>query len=184
MDNIFFVIIYIKDVREKVMKRILILELWIMMLAWSLYLSNFCFLAMLFLIAGFLLAFKMIKSIDYWRFVFIFSISLLFSLLLSFYKEDLNLVFLLFISLNNAYVDEIFYKLNEKSLRNLFIIVLTCFLVFVTIAILIPYSSLIPSYKRDLFINIGLIFVPLIVFMSLCLVQKCISCYKGVKIIR
>ena len=166
------------------MKKILILEFWIMMLVWSLYLNNICFLGIIFLIMGIILAIKTIRNIEYWRFFFVFSTTLLFSILLCFYEENVEIVFLLFISLNSAYIDELFYKLKEKNLRSLFIIVFTCFLVFLIIAILIPYSPLLPNYKRDLFINIGLIFVPLITFMGICLIQKYSSCYKGIKIIR
>lgn len=143
-----------------------------MMLAWSFYLFGFCFGAILFLICGLSIAIKKVRNIDCWRYAFVFSVSLLFCLLLIWYKENIDIktiFFLLLLSLNIAYINEIFYKLKRKSLRYLFIIIFACFIVFLIVASLIPYSPLLPNYKKDLFIYIGLIFGPLLTFMSICL---------------
>ena len=143
-----------------------------MMLAWSFYLFDFCFGAILFLIFGLFIAIKKVRNIDCWRYAFVFSISLLYSFLLIWYKENIDIktiFFLLLLSLDIAYINEIFYKLKRRSLRYLFIIIFACFIVFLIVASLIPYSPLLPNYKKDLFIYIGLIFGPLLTFMSICL---------------
>ena len=143
-----------------------------MMLAWSFYLFDFCFGAILFLIFDLSIAIKKVRNIDCWRYAFVFSVSLLFCLLLIWYKENIDIktiFFLLLLSLNIAYINEIFYKLKRKNLRYLYIIIFACFIVFLIVASLIPYSSLLPNYKKDLFIYIGLIFGPLLTFMSICL---------------
>ena len=143
-----------------------------MMLAWSFYLFDFCFGAILFLIFGLSIAIKKVRNNDCWRCAFVFSVSLLFCLLLIWYKENIDIktiFFLLLLSLNIAYINEIFYKLKRKNLRYLFIIIFACFIVFLIVASLIPYSPLLPNYKKDLFIYIGLIFGPLLTFMSICL---------------
>ena len=144
-----------------------------MMLAWSFYLFDFCFGAILFLIFGLSIAIKKVRNIDCWRYAFVFSISLLFSFLLIWYKEIIDIktiLFLLLLSLDIAYINEIFYKLKRENLRYLYIIIFACFIVFLIVATLIPYSPLLPNYKKELFIYIGLIFGPLLVFMSICLV--------------
>ena len=143
-----------------------------MMLAWSFYLFGFYFGALLFLIFGLFIAIKMIRNIDCWRYAFVFSISLLFSFLLIWYKENIDIktiFFLLLLSLDIAYINEIFYKLKRRSFRCLFIIIFACFVIFLLATFLIPYSSLLPNYKKELFIYIGLIFGPLLTFMSICL---------------
>ena len=158
------------------MKRALIYNLWMLMIGWSLYLNKLVVLSLILLAIELILNFIYITKINYWRFGFVSLLISLCSLLVV--KESaltfncLIVPFLLLISMNVSYINEISYKLKMRILKTIDFFVGAGMLIFLLIAAIIPNTPLLPNYKTELFVYIALIFSFPFVSITTCLIYK------------
>ncbi len=158
------------------MKRALIYNLWMLMIGWSLYLNKLVVLSLILLAIELILNFIYITKINYWRFSFVSLLISLCSLLVV--KESaltfncLIVPFLLLISMNVSYINEISYKLKMRILKTIDFFVGAGMFIFLLIAAIIPNTPLLPNYKTELFVYIALIFSFPFVSITTCLIYK------------
>lgn len=160
----------------KKMKKVMIINLWTMMMGWYLYFSNLkllgtCLLALLFTANLYLF-----NKVNYWRFIFIFTLISIFNLaviyLLKMPYSLLSLPFLLLMGLNLSYINELSYLLKRSFIKRVHFVVLVVTVCFMIIALLIPYSSLLPNYKTNLYGYILMMFSFPLINYSTCLLTR------------
>lgn len=160
----------------KKMKRMMILNLWVLMMGWCLYFSNLTITAIILLAILIFSNLYVFNKVNYWRFIFIFTlISILCIACLYLFKLPYSLSslpFLLLVSVNNAYINEICYLTKYNFIRKIDHIIVVTSLCFIIVAILIPYSSLLPNYKTNLYGNIIMMFSFPFINLSTCLLYK------------
>lgn len=149
------------------------------MISYSFFLNEYrilgIFVELLLLIYNFLF----VRKINYWRFTLSLLLSVIFSNLLVL-NSDLSLnklifPFLTLVCINSSIVNEITYKLKTLYIMPTYMILSISFLIFMLIALIIPYSPLLPNYKSNLYAYLGIIFIPSFIQMSICVLIKVLN---------
>lgn len=160
----------------KKMKRMIILNLWTLMMGWCLYFSNLTIMAIILLALLIGCNLYLFNKVNYWRFTFIFTlISILCIACLYLFKLPYSLSslpFLLLIGANNAYINEICYLMKYSFIKKIDRMIIITGLCFIIVALFIPYSSLLPNYKTNLYGNITMMFSFPFINLSTCLFYK------------
>lgn len=120
-----------------------------------------------------------VRKINYWRFTLSLLLSVIFCNLLVL-NSDLSLnklifPFLTLVCINSSIVNEITYKLKTLYIMPTYMILSISFLIFMIIALIIPYSPLLPNYKSNLYTYLGIIFIPSFIQMSICILIKVLN---------
>lgn len=159
------------------MKKILRNDLWLAMIAWCFFLSDYEILGIFVAICLTLYNCYLVKKINNWRLISTFLMISIFEYLLLVKSNIISIYhfiypFLVVMTINTALMNEVCYKLKKKALAPTYFSLLAATIVFVITALIIPESPLMPFYKRNLLIFIALIFFPSFVNMSVCLLNK------------
>lgn len=161
------------------MKRVLIYNLWVILLSYNFLFNNKIILGILIETILLIYNFMLVRKINYWRFLSILLLTYLFSLKVIAYNSICTNIliypFLLLVCTNTSIVNELAYKLKAIYLRSIYFILSISFFIFILIAIIIPYSSLLPNYKMDVYTYVALIFIPSFILFSICLILKHIN---------
>lgn len=160
------------------MKKMMLINLWGILLSFSFLFNGFAVLSILMELLLSIYNFMFIRKINYWRFLLVLITTSLFDYLVvknSYLTNKLLIPFLLLVCLNTSIVNEIIFKLKTKCLVPAYFILSISLVIFVLVAIIIPYSPLLPTYKANLYSYIALLFIPMFVLMSACLIYKTIN---------
>lgn len=161
------------------MKKVMIYDIWCILISYSLFFNGYVLLGIL--LEGLVLMYNLVfvRKINYWRFIFILLLTSVFSFYIvlnsSISNNKLIFPFLILVCINTSIVNEICYKLKANYVLPTYIILATSFLIFTIVAIIIPYSPLLPTYKSNLYAYIAIIFIPSFILMSACLLFKFIK---------
>lgn len=162
------------------MKRLLIYNYWLMIVAWCMFLNNNTLMAILLGLGACTVLVFIKRRINYWRMSFLSVISyVIISLILSitnipyFFRK--LYIFLAVICLNCALTSERLYLFKSKYLKPFLVAMLFCVAVLSIIAIILPNSLYTIFTKSSLLIMIGLIFLPYLLSLSF------FVCYKEIK---
>ena len=162
------------------MKKIVIYDFWMMMLAWSLFLNNFQYAGILMALACAVYNFFVIRHMNHWR---LFSITLISSLvgILVLRSTEIAQIyrcifpFLMLMMIDCALVNEICCALSAEKIVGIDILLSFTTLFSVAAVCMIPESPLLPFYKSNLFGFIVMIFFPSFSEMNICLVSKLLT---------
>lgn len=154
----------------------MIYNLWGILISYSLLFNGYSVLGIVLEVLVLTYNILFVRRINYWRFLSTLLLSGLFSYMLTIYSDiglnKLIFPFLTLVCVNTSIVNEITYKLKALYIMPTYMILSISFLVFSLIALIIPYSPLLPSYKSNLYAYIGIIFIPSFIQMSICLLSK------------
>lgn len=161
------------------MKKMMIYDLWGILISYSLMFNGYMVLSIILELLILFYNLMFVRKINYWRFLSILLLTSLFSFTL-YYLSNINthkliIPFLLLVCVNSSIVNEITYKLKVYCLIPTYSILSISFIIFVLIALIIPYSQLLPNYKANLYTYISLIFIPSFISMSICILSKLLN---------
>lgn len=160
----------------KKMKRVMIINLWMLMMGWCLYFSNMMILGTTLLTIVLIANLYLFNKVNYWRFIFIFTLISIFNLAVIYSLKMpyslLSLPFLLLVGLNLSYVNEISYLLKKSFIKSVHSVVLLVTVCFMMVALVIPYSPLLPNYKTNLYGYILMMFSFPLINYSTCLLAR------------
>ena len=162
------------------MKKILIRNYWLMIIAWTLILSDYIVLGCLLSLfaTAFVIASKRISN--YWRLialalsVFIVSALILQNGNIPYYYAGI-IPFIFFVLINAMATNEFIYIFKAKSLYSVLFISLLGFLVFLAVLIIVPNDAYSLIGKVNLFTIICFIFLPYIIPLLACILTKSIK---------
>ena len=159
------------------MRRKLIYNYWLMIIAWCMFLNRLTLLAILFGLAACAMLAMIQRRINYWRMSFVSVISyVMISFLLirsniPYFFSELY-IFLAVVCLNLAFTNERLYLFKSKYLKPFLIVMLISISVLSIIAYLLPNDLYTLFSKSSLYAMICLIFLPYIVTVMYCLSYK------------
>lgn len=159
------------------MKRLLIYNYWLIIIAWTMFLNNNTILAILLCLGACAILVFIKRKINYWRMSFLSVTSyVIISLILSmsnipYYFENMY-IFLAIVCLNLALTTERLYLFKSKYLKPFLVVMLISVAVLSLIVVILPRGLYTLFTKSSLFIMIGLIFLPYLITLSFCI------CYK------
>lgn len=161
------------------MRKMMIYNLWGIMISYCLLFNDYQIIGILIELLLLIYNVLFVRRINYWRFISTLLLSLAFSYLLAI-NSDISLnklifPFLALVCVNSSIVNEITYKLKALYIMPTYMVLSLSFLIFTLMALIIPYSPLLPSYKSNLYAYIGIIFIPSFIQMSICLLAKTIK---------
>ena len=159
------------------MRRKLIYNYWLMIIAWCMFLNRLTLLAIILGLGACAMLVTIDRRINYWRMCFVSVISYV---MISFLLIRSNIpyffskvyIFLAVICLNLAFTNERLYLFKSKYLKPFLLVMLIGISVLSIIAYLLPNSLYTLFSKSSLYMMICLIFLPYIVCLSYCLVYK------------
>ena len=162
------------------MRKILIYNYWLIIVAWCMFLNDLTLLAVILGLLACLMLVLIKRKINYWRMSFISLISyVIISLILlrtnvPYFFPKLY-IFLAIICLNLAFTFERMYIIKSNYLKPFFAVMLVSVIVLSLITLLLPNSLYTIFTKNSLFIMISIIFLPSLVSVAFCI------CYKDIK---
>lgn len=159
------------------MRRILIYNYWLLTIAWCMFLNDYVVLSILLGLLGSAILVFMKRRVNYWRMSFISVISYItIFLILSMsnipYYFDKIYIFLAIICLNLALTIERLRLFKIKYIQPFLVIMLIGMIVLSIIACILPSSLYTLFTKNSLYIMIGIIFLPHIASISICIAYK------------
>lgn len=161
------------------MKKMMIYDLWGILISYSLLFNGYNTLGLLVEILVLIYNLMFVRRINYWRFTSILLLTSIFTFIVTYnssiISNKLIVPFLLLVCVNSSIVNEITYKLKVNYIMPTYMILSISFLIFGIIALIIPYSSLLPNYKANLYTYIALIFIPSFISMSICILTKVLN---------
>lgn len=169
------IILYVQEVGK--MKRKLIYNYWLITIAWCMFLNDCVVLSILLGLLGCAILVFMKRRINYWRMSFISVISYITIYLIlsmsniAFYFNSIY-IFLAIICLDLSLTVERLCLLKIKYIQPFLVIMLTGMTVLSIITCILPSDLYILFTKSSLFIMIGIIFLPHIVSVSICIAYK------------
>ena len=166
------------------MRRILIYNYWLIIIAWCMFLNRLTLLAILFGLGACVLLMLINRKINYWRmcFVSILSYVTIYLLLIRsnipYFFSNLY-IFLAVICLNLSFTNECLYLFKSKYLKPFLFTMIFSLSVLSIIAFLLPNSLYTLFSKQSLYVMICLIFLPYLIPVAYCIAyKKLINCLK------
>lgn len=162
------------------MKKRLIYNYWLIIVAWCMFLNDLTLLAIALSLVACILLVSIKRRINYWRMSFVSLISyVIISLILlktniPYFFSELY-IFLAFICLDLAFTFERMYIFKARYLKPFLYVNLVSFFVLSLIAILLPNSLYTMFTKNSLYIMISIIFLPYLSVVAFTI------CFKGIK---
>lgn len=162
------------------MRRRLIYNYWLIIVAWCLFINDLSVLAILFSLTASTAMLLIRHKINFWRMSFVCILSyVVVSFILSYtnisYYFDKLYYFVATICLNLALTNERSYLLKSKYLITLANVMAACIFVLSTIVIILPDSLYTLFTKGSLYMMICTIFLPYLIPIVVCLVYRKIS---------
>ena len=159
------------------MRRKLIYNYWLMIVAWCMFLNDMVLLAIALGLLACAMLLCMRRKINYWRMSFL---SLMLYCIASFILSFTNIpyyfsklyLFLAVISLNSAFTFERLYLLKSKYIKPFLVTMFISMAVLSIIAIILPDSLYSLFTKNSLMIMINLIFLPYLIPCAMCLTYR------------
>lgn len=155
---------------------LVIYDLWLLVIAWGLYLNGLRLLACILFLIGLIISLKSNIKINCWRYLLCVSITAIFNIAISqcgsFNKDFITYTFLILESLFVSKSNELMYRLNIERLMNIYFVVAISFLSFLLIAYIIPDTSMYLEYKANVIVYIALIFIPSFLLESIQMIKK------------
>ena len=146
------------------MKKVLRNNLWLMMIAWSMFLNGYSLLGGLISITASLILFMNIKSLKIGRILLIAGGYLLLGVVFTIFSSVNSFnnfpFFCSVVSINAALFNEKLYKERINTLMHLAIVMLLCFIIFIFVAMLLPSCIIFETARINMFYLITLIFIP------------------------
>lgn len=150
------------------MKKILIYNYWLMIVAWCMFLNDYILLAILLGLIGCVLLLIINRKIDYWRMSFMSVISyviisfILLNSSVSYFFPKLYM-FLAIISLDSAFTFERLYLYKVKYLLPFLMVMVISATVLSIIALILPSSLYTIFTKTNLLLMINFIYSPFLI---------------------
>ncbi|MDO4500496.1 MAG: hypothetical protein Q4B60_04400 [Erysipelotrichaceae bacterium] len=160
------------------MKRVFRNSICMLIISWCFILNGLGMVGTLLSLLNVTYVLYVARKLNYWRMSLVFFLGAFLSLALTFKSgliRDVNqffVPFMVLVSLGIALLNEMLYKLKAKTITPYYSMLCLALIAFGSIAVLIPDLSMLPNYKKNLFIYIALIFVPAFVSMTTALVYK------------
>lgn len=162
---------------EDDMKTLLRNDLWLMMIAYSLFLYGFEVIGLITCIVGIIYEIVFSKNVNFWRVV---SISIIYTLLeyILVYFSNISTIysliypFLILMNIDLALSLELLTKVNKGFLELLDVLVFGFILITVLLIAIMPDTPLIPYIKNDMYIYTVIIFVPTFININVSLLSK------------
>jgi len=164
------------------MKRKLIYNYWLMIVAWCMFLNNLTILAVVLCLLGSILIILTNVRINYWRVAFVSVISYtIISLILSMSNICLFFpklyVFIAAISLNLSLVNDRLYLIKSKYLKPFLVVMTMGYIVLSLVAVILPNDLYSIFTKSSLYIMISIIFLPYLIPLVYCIGYKEVRLY-------
>lgn len=165
------------------MKTKLIINYWLILISWGLFLNDLVILAIVFsLIACTILLFSNWR-INYWRSICIFLLSYLMIYLILKgsnipYYFDKSYAFLATISLDMSITNEQLYLLTSKNIKPFLVVMILSLSVLSLITLILPDYQYSLFTKRSLYTMIAFIFLPYLISTTVCFAYKKIHNYN------
>lgn len=164
------------------MKKKLIYNYWLILIAWCMFLKDLTLLATLLGLGGIVLLMKINRRINYWRLSFL---SVILYVTISVFLSMSNIpyffpklyVFLAVICLDAAFTFERLYLFKSKYIVPFLVTMLMSLSVLSIIAFALPSDLYTLFTKTSLYIMIQIIFLPYLATLSLCFVYKYAKSY-------
>lgn len=162
------------------MRRLLIYNYWLIIIAWCSFLNDLSLLAIILCLGACALLLKINKEVNYWRMSFLSVISYV---TISFFLSMSNIpyffpklyFFIAIICLDLALTFERLYLLKSKYLYPFLIVMAICVSVLSLVVLLLPNSLYTLFSKNSLFAMLSLIFLPYIVPLAYIIVYRQLS---------
>ena len=159
------------------MKKKLIYNYWLIIIAWCMFLNDLTLLATLVGLGGIVLLMMINRRINYWRLSFL---SVILYVTISVFLSMSNIpyffpklyVFLAVICLDAAFTFERLYLFKNKYIKPFLVTMLMSLSVLSIIAFALPSDLYTLFTKTSLYIMILIIFLPYLASLSLCFVYK------------
>lgn len=164
------------------MNRNLIINYWLIIIAWSLYLNSYRILATLAALIATLVLLDKKSEVNYWRAMalglleYIVVIERLFNSNIPYFYPSLN-VFLCLICLNSVVTFEHILSVRSKYLVKMALITLISILILSSLILFMPKDLYSLFSKESLFLMEAFIFLPYLIPMELSILVHCIRRY-------
>lgn len=169
------------------MKKILIVNYYLVMIAWCLFLNDYDLLGILFVAGSSLMLYALKTKINYWRFLsiclltYVIANSFLIDSSIPIYFPRLS-YFLFVLSINNSLSCEYLSKLNKTSLSNILAVIIIGIMSSLVLVKLLPDSLYTIFTKDNLILMISFIFLPYFfsnITVLICrYIKECIPSYE------
>lgn len=155
----------------------MMMNFWLMMIAWILYLNH---VELLGVICGIVLAiynYYFYKRINIWRIISIYLVLIILAFFLvgksnitSIY--NLTYPFLLIMMFNYAYFNEISLKIKAQKMAYIYIILSFTTLFSTALALIIPETHLLPDFRTNVLTIVFIVFYPIFMEMTVSILYK------------
>lgn len=159
------------------MKKVLIYDLWMCMMAWILFLNDQQVMGMVIAVVCAVYNCYFVRKMNLWRVFSIFMISMLVgaffvlnSAVVSVYRHIFPFLFMMMF--DYALMNEVSLKLRADKLVVIYLFIAFTTLFTTALALLIPETVLLPQYKTNALVLDFVIFFPAFIQMTVCLLTK------------
>lgn len=159
------------------MKTRLTYNYWLMIVAWCMFINGYNLLAVLFALCASITLLSLKRRINYWRLI---SLSIITFNIITFILSKTNILFyfdnllsLLFMVCINAFItNEYLYLFKVNYLYSYLLFMAVGMIIFIVVVILLPKNLYTLFTKGSLYIMVCLIFMPYLIPMMCCLINK------------
>ncbi|MBR2578036.1 MAG: hypothetical protein IKE38_03800 [Erysipelotrichaceae bacterium] len=159
------------------MKKVMIYDLWLCMIAWSLFLCGHQFWGIL--AAGLCSLYNCcyVRKMNFWR---LFSVSMISLLAGAFIVSHCNIrsiyscifPFLSVMMFDYALINELTCRLKVRNVLIIYLFVAFTAFISTAIALMIPDDPFLPFYRTNCLVFVFIIFFPVFLEMTVCLLSK------------
>lgn len=169
------------------MKKMLIYNLVLILVAWVSFLNGFYITGMLLGIMCASYDIYFLKTINSWRLLFVYFIFILISFMMirhSILKEMFNGIyfFMIIIMFGNALINEIVSNAKTNQIYLPYVVLSVTSLFSLFLALLIPDFSILPDYKNTVLVLVLIIFFPSFISITINLLSKYLKYLKPRKL--
>lgn len=159
------------------MKKVMIYDLWLCMIAWSLFLCGHQVAGIFTAVLCSLYNCCFVRKMNFWRLFSVSMVSLLIGVFFVRHSSIQSLYhgifpFLSIMMFDYALINELTCRIKAKKLTVIYLFIVFTTIISTAIALIIPDVPLMPYYRTNALTFVFIIFFPAFVEMTVCLISK------------
>ena len=165
------------------MKKTLVINFWLMIIAWCMFLNGYAFLSVLIALGGAAYSFRRAGEVLCLRNAAVFALFAAFLICLChissipFFFPGLQ-AFLVAVTINAEIFSECLNRMKRRHIQPFLLTALAAFILFNLLIAIVPKDSYTLFGKRNLFLMVSFIFLPYLLPMLVCYVHRCAVLYR------
>ena len=159
------------------MKKVMIYDLWVCMIAWSLFLCGHQLWGIFAALICSLYNCCFVKNMNLWRLFSVFMVSLLIGIFFVSHSGIMPIYhgifpFLSVMMFDYALINELTCRLRVRKVTVIYLFIVFTTVLSTALALIIPDDPLLPYYKTNVLTFVFIIFFPVFTEMTVCLLSK------------